>query len=150
MWRKGERVHGGACPFCRPDPSRVRLSSEFALAIEDGYPVNPGHLLVVPRRHVADWFETTGDERSAILRLLHEARTKLDEELHPDGYNIGVNVGEAAGQTVGHVHVHLIPRFRGDVDDPTGGVRFVIPARGDYHRPGRIPRICPPDDDSRC
>jgi len=131
------------CPFCRPDAARVRLSSPVALVLEDGYPVNPGHLLVVPRRHVGDWFETTVAEREAILELLDQARADLDAELAPDGYNIGINVGSAAGQTVAHVHVHLIPRFRDDVDDPTGGVRFVIPERGNYREPGKIPRARP-------
>jgi diadenosine tetraphosphate (Ap4A) HIT family hydrolase len=127
------------CPFCQPDPQRVVAVSELAFAIRDGFPVNPGHTLVIPRRHVASWFDTSSDERAAIFDLLDQLKLSLDQELHPAGYNIGVNVGEAAGQTVMHLHLHLIPRFDGDVDDPRGGVRFVIPSRGNYKRPGHVP-----------
>jgi diadenosine tetraphosphate (Ap4A) HIT family hydrolase len=128
------------CPFCEVEPRRVIASNELALALRDGYPVSPGHTLVVPLRHVASWFETTPEEQRALMALLETVKAELDEALHPAGYNIGVNVGEAAGQTVDHVHVHLIPRFPGDVDDPTGGVRLVIPERGNYRRPGFVPR----------
>jgi diadenosine tetraphosphate (Ap4A) HIT family hydrolase len=95
---------------------------------------------VIPRRHVASWFDATSDERSALLALVDDVRAALEGENAPAGYNIGINVGEAAGQTVMHLHVHVIPRFAGDVDDPAGGVRFVIPGRGNYRRPGHLPR----------
>ncbi|MEW6490667.1 MAG: HIT domain-containing protein, partial [Thermodesulfobacteriota bacterium] len=108
----------------------------LAVAFRDGYPVNPGHTLIIPRRHVATWFEATREEQVAVLDLLDEVKARLDAELKPDGYNGGFNAGVAAGQTVPHLHLHLIPRFDGDVDDPTGGVRFVIPARGNYRRGG--------------
>ena len=114
-------------------------SNALAFAIRDGFPVSPGHTLVIPKRLVATWFDATEDEQRAIFALVDEVKRQLDGELAPDGYNIGVNVGEAGGQTVMHLHVHVIPRFTGDVDDPRGGVRFVIPAAGNYKEPGRIP-----------
>lgn len=129
-----------SCPFCDLDASRVAASNDLALAVLDAYPVNPGHTLIVPRRHVASWFEATTDERAALVALLDEVKQDLDRRFSPAGYNIGINAGEAAGQTVMHLHVHLIPRFRGDVDDPRGGVRFVIPERGNYRRPGHVLR----------
>jgi diadenosine tetraphosphate (Ap4A) HIT family hydrolase len=128
------------CPFCQPDPDRIVARNEFAIAVTDGFPVNPGHTLIVPLRHVASWFDATPEEQAALFALLAEVRAELDATLHPAGYNIGINVGAAAGQTVMHLHVHLIPRFDGDVDDPSGGVRFVIPSRGNYRRPGHVPQ----------
>lgn len=128
------------CPFCDLDPLRIAAANALAFAVRDAYPVSPGHTLVVPRRHVASWFDATAHEQAALLALVGEIRERLDGELSPAGYNIGINVGEAAGQTVMHLHVHVIPRFAGDVDDPAGGVRFVIPERGNYRRPGHLPR----------
>jgi diadenosine tetraphosphate (Ap4A) HIT family hydrolase len=116
------------CPFC--NVSAPTLENELALVIPDRYPASPGHALVMTRRHVASLFATTPLECVAMLTLLAEMRRALDATLAPDGYNIGVNVGSAAGQTIPHVHMHLIPRFHGDVPDPRGGVRGVIPARG--------------------
>jgi len=118
------------CPFCS-DEGAV-LANGLAFALPDRYPVTPGHLLVIPYRHVADYFHTTLFERRAMLALLDLARRMLDERHAPQGYNIGVNVGEAAGQTVMHVHLHLIPRYAGDVANPRGGVRGVIPAKQSY------------------
>ena len=92
----------------------------------------PGHLLILPRRHVAGFFDASANERAALIELLDAGKALLDERYRPDGYNIGVNVGAAAGQTVLHLHVHLIPRYRGDVAEPRGGVRGVIPARQNY------------------
>jgi diadenosine tetraphosphate (Ap4A) HIT family hydrolase len=129
------------CPFCQIEPLRVVAENALAIAVRDAFPANPGHTVVVPRRHVPAWFDATADERTALFDLIDQVKASLDSELHPDGYNIGVNVGEAAGQTVMHLHVHVIPRFVGDVDDPRGGVRFVIPVRGNYQRPGHIPRV---------
>ena len=93
----------------------------------DNHPVSPGHTLIIPKRHVASFFETTEEERQAMLRLLDEAKVILDRKHRPDGYNIGINGGEAAGQTVMHLHIHLIPRYKGDRPDPRGGVRWVLP-----------------------
>ena len=120
------------CPFCSPASEEIVLRNFLCYARYDRYPVGKGHLLVIPFRHVADFFELTEDERKAAFDLVWQAKAKLDSDLHSDGYNVGVNVGRAAGQTVMHAHIHLIPRYRGDVPDPRGGVRFVIPERAKY------------------
>lgn len=121
------------CPFCNPPPEEIVLANDLCYAHYDKYPVNPGHLLLIPFRHVAGFFEATDEEQAALLALGREAKRLLDDRFHhPDGYNIGVNVGTAAGQTVMHLHVHLIPRYAGDVQDPRGGVRGVIPERRGY------------------
>ena len=117
------------CPFCDIEPRRPILSNDLAFAVRDAFPVSEGHTLIIPRRHIANWWETNFDEQAAMLELLEEAKAALDEELHPDGYNVGMNDGAAAGQTVFHLHIHLIPRFDGDVEDPRGGVRHVVPER---------------------
>jgi diadenosine tetraphosphate (Ap4A) HIT family hydrolase len=118
------------CPFC--NVSAPVLEDELAYVILDKYPVNPGHALIVPRRHIETFFEATPYEFIAMFSLLNAMRHRTDAQLAPDGYNIGINVGEAAGQTVKHLHMHLIPRFRGDMENPRGGVRGVIPARQSY------------------
>lgn len=126
------------CPLCdRVEHAERLASSALAVAFLDGFPLNPGHALIVPRRHVADLFELSGDEQVALWTLLPVAKRVIDARYAPAAYNIGVNVGAAAGQTVGHVHVHLIPRYSGDVPDPRGGVRWVIPKRAAYwsHQP---------------
>ena len=116
-----------ACPFCSTEGAMV--SNALAYARYDINPVSRGHLLIIPRRHVADWFEISADERQAIFSLADEARARLLAELAPDGFNLGINVGRVAGQTVFHAHLHLIPRYQGDVEDPRGGVRGVIPEK---------------------
>jgi diadenosine tetraphosphate (Ap4A) HIT family hydrolase len=108
------------------------LANEFAFVIADRFPVTPGHALVVTRREVGDWTEASGEERTAVLALVDETIRLLTERFHPDGFNVGFNVGEAAGQTIPHLHVHVIPRHTGDVPDPRGGVRHVIPGKGNY------------------
>ncbi len=120
------------CPFCPPSPGRIVAGDEFALVIRDNYPVSPGHTLIIPRRHIGSYFEASAAERASILRLLDEAKAALDAEFHPDGYNIGMNVGSAAGQTVPHLHMHLIPRYAGDSADPRGGIRWVLPEKAKY------------------
>jgi diadenosine tetraphosphate (Ap4A) HIT family hydrolase len=120
------------CPFCTRDPQRTLLENRLATAFWDGYPVSTGHALVAPRRHVSDWFDTSLDERLAILELIDAVKHEIEKRHRPDGYNIGINVGEAAGQTVFHLHVHVIPRYAGDVDDPRGGVRHVLPEKARY------------------
>lgn len=112
--------------------SEWMASNALAFAIVDAYPVSAGHSLVITRRIVATWFEATREERIAMLDLIDEVKRLLDERHHPDGYNIGLNAGSAAGQTVMHLHVHVIPRYRGDVPDPRGGIRHVIPGKGSY------------------
>jgi diadenosine tetraphosphate (Ap4A) HIT family hydrolase len=124
------------CPFCALPPARVLASNTYALALADGFPVSPGHTLIVARRHVPDFFALTQAELFGMIELLREMRNRLAGTLHPDGFNLGVNVGAAAGQTVFHVHLHLIPRFAGDVECPEGGIRNVIPGRGRYGEPG--------------
>lgn len=121
------------CPFCRP-PNHLLAMPDHPLAHirEDLYPVSPGHLLIIPNRHVANWFELTDEEQQAVMELTNRAKIRLDGTLQPDGYNIGINCGEAAGQTVMHVHCHLIPRYSGDTQTPRGGVRGVIPEKQDY------------------
>ena len=121
-----------ACAFCTLPTARIRLSNDLGVAIRDAYPISPGHTLVMPRRHVGSFFILTRDERDCLLELLDRAKADLDAELKPAAYNIGVNDGEAAGQTVPHVHIHLIPRFAGDRLDPRGGVRWINPEKADY------------------
>ena len=121
-----------ACPFCGVAAALVVADNQLALALFDKYPVSPGHVLVCPRWHVASFFDLTEAEMVAVLRLVREIKSRCEAQWQPLGYNIGVNVGPAAGQTVSHVHVHLIPRYHGDVEDPTGGVRNVIQGKGNY------------------
>jgi diadenosine tetraphosphate (Ap4A) HIT family hydrolase len=122
----------GTCPFCTLPAARVLFRDDAAVAVRDAFPVTRGHTLIIPLRHVASFFDTTARERDAMLRLLDLVKTTLHEEFEPAGYNIGINDGAAAGQTIGHLHVHLIPRYAGDRPDPRGGVRWVIPDRADY------------------
>jgi diadenosine tetraphosphate (Ap4A) HIT family hydrolase len=149
---------GPPCPFCDPAGHEVVAENQLAFAFLDGYPLNPGHILVVPRRHVPTWSEATRDEKLAILDLADQVMARLDVQgvavpgpdagphsdksatwdaapgthLVPDGYNLGVNVGRAAGQTVMHAHLHVIPRYRGDHPDPRGGVRWIFPKKARY------------------
>jgi diadenosine tetraphosphate (Ap4A) HIT family hydrolase len=120
------------CPFCSPVPEEIVLRNPLCYARYDRYPVSKGHVLIVPFRHVADFFELTPDERKAALELVWQANAKLNFDLHPNGYNVGVNVGSTAGQTIMHAHIHVIPRYHGDVADPRGGIRFVIPHTAKY------------------
>ena len=120
------------CVFCSLPAERIIDQNEHAIVIRDGFPISEGHILVIPRRHVASFFEVTTGERSAMLALLDRAKTVLDKEFTPAGYNIGINDGQAAGQTVLHLHMHLIPRYAGDRADPRGGVRWIIPEKADY------------------
>ncbi len=113
-----------ACPLC--DASGAVLRNALAYTRPDDHQLSPGHFIVVPFRHVADFFDMTAEEKRAVLDLLDRVRERVGGEFAPDGYNIGVNIGAAGGQSRMHVHVHLIPRFRGDVADPRGGVRCVL------------------------
>jgi len=113
--------------------SEWTASNSLAFAIRDRHPVSPGHSLVIPKRVVATWFDATRDEQLALLELVDQVKLALDAQRpRPDGYNVGFNAGEAAGQTVMHLHVHVIPRFAGDMDDPRGGIRGVIPGKQKY------------------
>ena len=121
------------CPFCKAESERDLIaSSSLSVAFYDGFPVSPGHALIIPRRHVASFFELTQEEQQDLLNLADRVKRIVEERYHPDGYNIGINVGEAAGQSIFHVHMHLIPRYKGDVPNPRGGVRGVIPAKQNY------------------
>lgn len=113
------------CVFCTLPKKDILLENEMALAFFDKFPVNKGHVLIIPKRHRANLFEATNEEIMSIWKLLKEVKEELDTRFHPDGYNVGVNVGAAAGQTVFHLHVHVIPRYNGDVQDPRGGVRKI-------------------------
>lgn len=122
------------CPFCQPAFGPCSEPAELAYIRRDGYPVSKGHTLIIPRRHVRSLFDCTEEERLALFSLLDRAKAELDAEFHPDGYNIGINDGAAAGQTVMHLHIHLIPRYKGDKDDPRGGVRWIFPDKAAYWR----------------
>lgn len=123
------------CPFCAVDPDALVAESRHGLVVPDRYPVSPGHTLVVPRRHVTSLYDLSPAARADLWELVAAARSELSERLEPDGFNIGINDGSAAGQTVGHAHIHLIPRYKGDVEDPRGGIRWVIPERAPYWDP---------------
>jgi diadenosine tetraphosphate (Ap4A) HIT family hydrolase len=120
------------CPFCSLPPERIVLENAVARCIRDAYPVSPGHTLIIPRRHMGSVFEARSDEWAGIGELLERARRDLDGAFRPAAYNIGINDGPAAGQTVPHLHVHLIPRYAGDCADPRGGIRWLFPDKADY------------------
>ena len=120
------------CPFCHPASERIFHLGEHILGVWDAFPVNPGHALLITKRHVADWFDATPEEQQELTQAIALARKEIDSRYASDGFNIGLNAGEHAGQTIPHLHLHVIPRLRGDVADPRGGVRNVIPARGNY------------------
>ncbi len=119
------------CVFCELNDETIH-ENEWVVAFFDRYPVTKGHVLIVPKRHVESYFDMQLKERQAIDEALFTVKRYLDETHQPEGYNVGMNLGEHAGQTVAHAHVHLIPRYAGDVEDPRGGVRAVIPARQRY------------------
>jgi diadenosine tetraphosphate (Ap4A) HIT family hydrolase len=120
------------CAFCTLPTARVIDENATTIAVRDVYPVSPGHTLLIPKRHTDSFFGLSEQERSDLFSMLDRAKLALDEEFQPQGYNIGINDGAAAGQTVPHLHVHLIPRFEGDLPDPRGGVRWVIPDKAKY------------------
>ncbi|HPM62184.1 MAG TPA: HIT family protein [Methanoregulaceae archaeon] len=117
------------CPFCRVDLEEVIIDNDLVFARFDRFPVSRGHLLIIPKRHFADYFEASQQEKMALMEVIDQAKRFLHNRFCPDGYNIGVNIGEAAGQTVMHLHVHVISRYTGDVPDPRGGIRGVIAER---------------------
>jgi diadenosine tetraphosphate (Ap4A) HIT family hydrolase len=118
------------CVFCNHE--KKLMENDLAYVVFDEHPVSEGHLLVIPKRHVASFFETDREERKALLEMLERAREYIASEYSPQGFNIGINEGEAAGQTVEHLHIHLIPRYGGDIDDPRGGIRGAIPEKRIY------------------
>ena len=125
-----------SCPFCHLDQTCIHLQNEVAAAFPDAFPVTEGHMLVIPKWHVGSLFELPEEEQASLWKLVTMVRTKLQDELKPDGFNIGVNDGSAAGQTVMHAHVHVIPRRKGDVPDPRGGIRWIVPGKARYWAEG--------------
>jgi len=121
-----------SCPFCTLDEKLIILANDHALAIYDAFPVTPGHALIIPKRHIVSFFEATQEEQLAMFDLVSKMREILLAERKPDGFNIGINDGAAAGQTVMHLHIHLIPRYSGDAKDPRGGVRWIMPDKAPY------------------
>ena len=118
------------CTFC--NKSEFILENEHWICIYDNYPVSNGHTLIIPKRHFIDYFLSTELERSSFDKILFEVKEHLDKEYSPDGYNVGFNVNEEGGQSIFHCHIHVIPRYRGDVENPRGGVRGVIPSKQNY------------------
>ncbi len=120
------------CPFCEITENEYIAESEYFFSKLDGYPVTDGHVLLISKRHVANYFDLTEDEQIDMVKLLNKIKKDTDLKFDTSQYNVGINCGELAGQTIGHVHVHLIPRRKDDVDDPRGGVRWVIPEKANY------------------
>jgi diadenosine tetraphosphate (Ap4A) HIT family hydrolase len=122
-----------ACVFCdRIVEGALVAENHLAVAFPDAFPISPGHTLIVPRRHEADFLALTPEEQVAVWALLAFVRRDIDKGHAPGAYNIGINVGEAAGQTIAHAHLHVIPRYHGDVPDPRGGVRWILPSKAPY------------------
>jgi diadenosine tetraphosphate (Ap4A) HIT family hydrolase len=119
------------CIFCRPQ-REILARNASAIAVFDTYPVSPGHALVLPLRHVVTIWDLDPDEYDGCFRLVREVKPILESRFKPDGFNVGANCGEAAGQSVWHAHIHVIPRYKGDTPNPRGGVRHVIPLKGSY------------------
>ena len=128
----------GHCPFCHLPENWVWLTSASCVAFFDGYPVAKGHALVIPRRHVASLFDLSAEEFAEAWSLVSQVRAALVERVHPDAFNVGWNDGPVAGQTVSHAHIHVIPRKNGDVTDPRGGIRWVIPGKANDAFPERF------------
>ena len=121
------------CFFCNCIAKKdYSIENDYAIARFDDFPVNKGHIEIIPKRHIKDWWETSIEEKIAIFELLEKAKKIIDEKYYPDAYNIGMNLGKYAGQSILHLHVHLIPRYKGDVENPRGGVRGVIPEKRNY------------------
>lgn len=120
-----------SCPFCNSEEDII-LNNEHCFAMYDRYPASPGHALIISRRHVRNYFELNEQEKAACFDLLDKIKTKLEGKFKPDGWNIGINCGSVAGQTVYHFHCHLIPRYKGDMEDPSGGVRHSVEGKGYY------------------
>lgn len=121
------------CPFCHLESEReIIIESSSIFSTFDKFPVSKGHSLIIPKRHCSDYFELTFEEQTECWSIVNKVKQVLIEKYNPDGFNIGININEVAGQTISHVHIHLIPRYKGDVKDPEGGVRGVIPEKKNY------------------
>lgn len=121
-----------SCIFCNIDKDRIILENEDAFAVYDVFPVSKGHMLIIPKKHIKNYFEADEETKAKLWQLVDECKEMADKNFSPQGYNIGINCGEAAGQTVMHLHIHLIPRYSGDIENPRGGVRGVIPDKRIY------------------
>ena len=128
-----QHVENLSCPFCNPVPEReLIVESAMVYSMLDKFPVSSGHALIIPKRHTASYFDLSFKEQSACFFMLNKVKEILQKRFNPDGFNVGINIGETSGQTVPHVHIHLIPRYNGDVEEPRGGVRGVIPEKRSY------------------
>lgn len=114
------------------------LENNSVVGLWDKFPVNPGHALLVPKRHIAEWFEATREEQEALTSALSQAKQVIDDLYQPSGYNIGMNLGQAAGQTIFHLHIHMIPRYENDQNDPRGGIRKLFPEKANYWETNKI------------
>lgn len=119
------------CPFCSPQ-NKIILENDLVYAVFDNFPVSNGHTLIIPKRHIANYFDLSIEEQNACQLILNRVKEVIDKKYAPDGYNVGININSSAGQTIPHVHIHLIPRYKDDVEDPVGGVRNVIAEKGNY------------------
>jgi diadenosine tetraphosphate (Ap4A) HIT family hydrolase len=118
-----------SCPFC---DFEIIIEASLVYARYDKFPVSKGHCLIIPKRHVETWFDMSKEEQAGAFELIDKVKALIDDRYSPDGYNIGMNCGETAGQTIPHAHIHVIPRYKGDTDNPRGGVRGVIPEKQSY------------------
>lgn len=122
-----------SCPFCNfASGIHIWKENNNCIAIKDSFPVSPGHTLIIPKMHISSYFDLSSELQRSCWEMVNEIKAILEEEYSPDGFNIGINAGEAAGQTISHVHIHLIPRYQGDMENPRGGVRGVIPEKQSY------------------
>jgi diadenosine tetraphosphate (Ap4A) HIT family hydrolase len=128
------------CPFCTMNESAIIMKNDTCYAVYDIFPATEGHVLVIPFRHSASFFDYTKDEVANMWDLVNECKKYLDDKYAPNGYNIGMNIGESAGQTVFHLHIHIIPRRKGDVENPRGGIRHAVKGKGDYKMKGNSER----------
>ena len=134
-------MNESSCPFCPPQEDLVFFQGDLVRAVWDKYPVSDGHALIIPHRHVASWFEATPEEQAELFQVIDSVKNEIETQYDPLGFNIGINVGQAAGQTVPHLHVHIIPRYEGDVADPGGGIRNVVPDQSGYLEIIPIPSV---------
>jgi diadenosine tetraphosphate (Ap4A) HIT family hydrolase len=120
------------CQFCKIQQDKVIAQDSLTFTVRDTLPVSPGHTLILPKRHIASIFEATKEEVAALWEALRQARSGLLKKFSPDGFNIGINDGLASGQTILHLHIHIIPRYKGDMPDPRGGIRWIFPEKAKY------------------
>lgn len=120
------------CLFCKPPKEIIKIRNDFFIVVRDNFPISKGHTLIIPKRHIASFFELSTEEFKELKPILSQAKQSLDNQFTPQSYNIGINDGEYAGQTIRHLHIHLIPRYKGDKKNPKGGIRWIFPNKADY------------------